>query len=114
VRLPRRFAPFLVAVSLVVTLSYEAMPHARVKAGRTPDPQPFGAECRVRVTGSEAVAYCHNPYPETDHVRLHIECDPWWDIDTDTAPVDAGPAMTVRLSGRCWDKVRSAWVSHQR
>ncbi|MER6125673.1 hypothetical protein ABT173_24200 [Streptomyces sp. NPDC001795] len=120
-RLSRRIAPFLVGASLVMALPYDAVPHARVKhavpdagvkAGKAPDPQPFGADCRVRVTGSHVVAYCHNPYPDTDHVTLHIECDRWWDLDTDSAPVEAGPAMTVRLTGRCWEEVRSAWVDH--
>ncbi|MGI5141003.1 MULTISPECIES: hypothetical protein [unclassified Streptomyces] len=122
-RLSRRFGPAFLALALLTVLPYDAMPqtpgkhaaaHARAKAGKTPDPQPFGSDCRVRVTGSEVVADCHNAYPDTDHVSLHIECDQWWDIDTDTAPVDAGPAMTVRLSGRCWQNVRSAWVDHAR
>lgn len=76
--------------------------------------RPFGAECRSSVQGSTAVAYCHNPYPETDRVRLHIECDRWWDVDSDSAPVAAGAAATVRLTGRCWKEIRSVWVSHQR
>ncbi len=59
-------------------------------------------------------AYCHNPYVDTDRVRLHIECDRWWDIDTDSAPVDVEPALTVRLTGRCWKEVRSVWISHQK
>ncbi|GAA3795940.1 hypothetical protein [Streptomyces chiangmaiensis] len=122
-RLSRRFAPAFLALALLAVLPYDSMPrarvvhpalHARVKSEKTPDPQPFGAECRVGVTGSDVVAYCHNPYPDTDHVSLHIECDRWWDLDTDTAPVEAGPAMTVRLSGRCWENVRSAWVGHAR
>lgn len=66
------------------------------------------------MTGSHVVAYCHNPYVDTDRVRLHIECARWWDIDTDSAPVDAGPALTVRLTGRCWKEVGSAWISHQK
>jgi hypothetical protein len=74
----------------------------------------FGADCRTRTDGSQAVAYCHNPYPEPDRVRLHIECARWWDIDSDGAPVEAGPAMTVRLTGRCWKEIRSVWVSHHR
>ncbi|WP_055491549.1 hypothetical protein [Streptomyces sp. TP-A0356] len=122
-RSPRRFAPAFLAIALVTALPYDAMPHARgkhsisrarMKPGQPADPGPFGSECRVHVTGSHVVAYCHNPYPETDHVGLHIECDPWWDLDTDSAPADAGPAMTVRLTGRCWQQVRSAWVSHAR
>ncbi|MFE1042701.1 hypothetical protein ACFW4L_28865, partial [Streptomyces sp. NPDC058832] len=60
------------------------------------------------------IAHCHNPYPEPDHVRLHIECERWWDLDTDTSPVQAAPAQTVRLDGRCWKEVRAAWVSHAR
>jgi enoyl-[acyl-carrier protein] reductase I len=114
VRLSRRFAPVFAAVALMMVLPYDAVPHTRVVHGNLPVPQPFGAECRTTVQGSHVTAYCHNPYPETDRVALHIECDRWWDIDTDTDPVDAGPAMTVRLAGRCWEEVRSAWVSHQK
>ena len=122
-RLSRRFAPAFLALALLTVLPYDALPQmrgkhaaspARADAGKSADPQPFGSECRVRVTGAHVVAYCHNPYPGTDHVSLHIECDPWWDLDTDTAPVDAGPAMTVRLTGRCWKAVRSAWITHRR
>jgi len=112
VRLFRSLAPVTAAVALVLCLPYEALSHARVEP--TGRPEPFGAECRTLVRGSHVVAYCHNPYAETDRVRLHIECDRWWDLDTDGAPADAGPAMTVRLSGRCWKEVRSAWVSHQK
>ncbi|MFI5682896.1 hypothetical protein [Streptomyces sp. NPDC051636] len=112
-RLSRSLASVTVAVALVVSLPYEAMPHARVKDGKPPLPL-FGAECRTTVRGSHVVAYCHNPYVDTDRVRLHIECARWWDLDTDGVPVDAGPAMTVRLAGRCWKDVRSAWVSHQK
>ncbi|MGW3462949.1 hypothetical protein ACWDE9_26605, partial [Streptomyces olivaceoviridis] len=81
---------------------------------KPPAPSRFGASCRTAVRGSHVVTYCHNPYVDTDRVRLHIECDRWWDIDTDSAPVDAGAAMTVRLSGRCWKEVRSVWISHQK
>ncbi|MGA4848037.1 hypothetical protein ACOBQB_17960 [Streptomyces sp. G5(2025)] len=88
--------------------------HARAGKPGEREPRPFGAECRTRVHGSAVIAYCHNPYPETDRVRLHVECDRWWDIDVDSAPVEAGPAQTVRLAGRCWKEVRSAWVSHQK
>ncbi|NUV65079.1 hypothetical protein [Streptomyces sp. CAI-85] len=115
-RLFRSLAPAAtVAVALVLCLPYEALPHARVEpAGPAARPEPFGAECRTTVRGSHVVAYCHNAYAETDRVRLHIECDRWWDLDSDGAPTDAGPAVTVRLTGRCWKEVRSAWVSHQR
>ncbi|MEU6221610.1 hypothetical protein ABZ845_29535 [Streptomyces sp. NPDC047022] len=120
-RLSRRFAPAFLAIALVTALPYDALSqapdrqgaaHARAKAGKTPAPQPSGSDCQVTVTGSEVVAYCHNAYPDTDHVSLHIECGHWWDLDTDTTPVDAGPATTVRLAGRCWENVRSAWVTH--
>jgi hypothetical protein len=114
VRLSRRFASVFAAVALVMAVPYDAVPHARVGHGKPPVPQPFGAECRTAVTGSHAVAYCHNPYVDTDRVRLHIECARWWDIDSDSSPAEAGPAMTVRLAGRCWKEIRSAWVSHER
>ncbi|MFD5701051.1 hypothetical protein [Streptomyces lasiicapitis] len=124
----------LAALALLVALPYDAVSHGaggavthRAEGGRggeaaqpaqptqpAPDDRPFGAECRSSVQGSTAVAYCHNPYPETDRVRLHIECDRWWDIDSDSHPVAAGPAATVRLTGRCWKEIRSVWVSHQR
>ncbi|WP_425264064.1 hypothetical protein [Streptomyces silaceus] len=113
----------LVALALVVVapsgVPREA-PHARVAQGsphaRVTDekPRPFGAECRTDIAGSRVVARCHNPYPETDRVRLHVECDRWWDIDVDDAPVEAGPAQTVRLTGRCWKEVRSVWVTHEK
>jgi hypothetical protein len=113
--LSRSLAPAaVVALCLVFSLPYDASPHARVKTPEAAVPEPFGAECRVGVHGSRVVAYCHNPYADIDRVRLHIECDRWWDLDTDGAPADAGPALTVRLTGRCWKEVRSAWVSHQR
>ncbi|MCL7424042.1 hypothetical protein ACIHJG_00120 [Streptomyces sp. NPDC052415] len=105
-RLPRSLAPVTVAVALLVLLPYEATPQAR-------EPEPFGSECRTRVQGSHVIAYCHNPYADADRVRLHIECSRWWDLDTDSSPVDTGPAATVRLTGRCWKEVRTAWVSHQ-
>ncbi|MDI3404943.1 hypothetical protein [Streptomyces cavernicola] len=104
-------------VSLPAALPAEAAPRSvsRPASGSVAQPQrPFGATCRTRQSGSHVVAYCHNPYPETDRVALHIECRRWWDIDTDTARVTAEPAMTVRLTGRCWKEVGSAWVSHER
>jgi hypothetical protein len=76
--------------------------------------RPFGAVCRTVVDGSHVTADCRNPYPEPDHVGLHIECERWWDLDTDGARVEAGPAQNVRLTGRCWKEVRSAWITHQR
>ncbi|MFD5148709.1 hypothetical protein [Streptomyces sp. NPDC058401] len=74
----------------------------------------FGADCDTEINGSQVVAFCHNGYPQTDLVRLHVECDRWWDVDGDGAAVPVGPAGRVELSGRCWKEVRSAWVSHQR
>ncbi|MFF3336148.1 hypothetical protein ACFYWX_42635 [Streptomyces sp. NPDC002888] len=115
-RLSSSLAPVTVAVAvaLVVCLPYPARPHARVEARQAADPEPFGAECRTSVRGSHVVAYCHNPYVGIDRVRLHIECDRWWDLDTDSAPAEVEPAMTVRLTGRCWKEVGSAWISHQK
>ncbi|GGV51883.1 hypothetical protein GCM10010277_48190 [Streptomyces longisporoflavus] len=110
----------LAALTVLIALPYGApshavtgttTPHARVEAA---EPRPFGAECRTSVEGSEAVAYCHNPYPEPDRVRLHVECEQWWDIDSDGVPVEAGPASTVRLTGRCWKEIRTVWVSHEK
>ncbi|MEW2625817.1 hypothetical protein [Streptomyces sp. NPDC048106] len=112
-RLSRCLAPLTVAVALVLALPYDATPHARASAG-PPAPSLFGAACRTAVRGSHVEAYCHNPYADTDRLRLHIECARWWDIDTDSAPVDAEPALTVRLTGRCWKEVGSAWISHQK
>ncbi|MEU5220524.1 hypothetical protein AB0G79_30580 [Streptomyces sp. NPDC020807] len=73
----------------------------------------FGASCRTVVQGSRVTAYCQNPYPDTDRVRLHVECDRWWDVDTDSAPVDVGAADYAQISGRCWKEVGSAWVTHE-
>ncbi|KAB2972024.1 hypothetical protein F8R89_08210 [Streptomyces sp. SS1-1] len=111
-RLSRRLASTTVAVALVLPLSYEAAAHAPAEVPAAKEP--FGAECRIRVTGSEVTASCHNPYPRTDRVRLHVECARWWDLDTDGRPVPAEPAQTVRLAGRCWKEVDSAWISHHR
>ncbi|SMQ15351.1 hypothetical protein SAMN06272771_1680 [Streptomyces sp. Ag82_O1-12] len=113
-RFSRRTASVSLAVALVLTLAYEAVPHARVPADERESADPFGAACRIRVTGSKVTAYCHNPYPEPDRVSLHVECARWWDIDTDSSPVEAGPTQTVRLTGRCWKEVGDVWISHRR
>ncbi|MEV7079118.1 hypothetical protein AB0N88_11315 [Streptomyces sp. NPDC093516] len=113
-RLSRRTASVSLAVALVLTPAYEAVPHARVPAGEQEPADPFGAACRIRVTGSLVTAHCHNPYPETDRVSLHVECARWWDLDTDSAPVATAPAQTVRLTGRCWKEVDAAWISHRK
>ncbi|MEU4089365.1 hypothetical protein [Streptomyces aureus] len=125
-RLSRRFAPVFAAVALVLAVPHDAMPHPRAggvsqgsrpaggdTAGPPAVPQPFGAECRTVVSGSHVVAYCHNPYVGTDRVALHVECARWWDIDTDSDPVEVGPAMTVRLTGRCWEEIRTVWITHE-
>ncbi|MFF3932317.1 hypothetical protein [Streptomyces hirsutus] len=106
-------------IGLVPILAYEAMPYARVHpadagSDAAAADEPFGAACRIGVDGSWVTAYCHNPYPDVDHVRLHIECVRWWDLDSDSAPVAAGPAQTVRLAGRCWKEVGTAWISHRK
>lgn len=113
-RLSRRTASSPLAVALLITLAYQAAPQTRVPAGEQEPAEHFGAACWVRVIDSKVTAYCRNPYPETDHLSLHIECARWWDIDTDSARVAAGPARTVRLAGRCWKEVAQAWVSHRR
>ncbi|MER6201781.1 hypothetical protein ABT234_30985 [Streptomyces sp. NPDC001586] len=74
----------------------------------------FGADCDTTIEGSQVTANCHNAYPETDLLRLHVECDRWWDVDGDGAAVPVGPAGRVELTGRCWKEVRSAWITHQR
>lgn len=76
-------------------------------------PEDFGASCRTVVEGSRVTAYCHNPYPDTDRVSLHVECDRWWDVDTDSAPVDVDPTAYAQVTGRCWKEVRTAWITHQ-
>ncbi|MFF6998742.1 hypothetical protein ACFY93_27765 [Streptomyces sp. NPDC008313] len=115
-RLTPRSALLPAALALLVALPSQAsaahvaktVPHARVG-----DDRPSGAECRTRIDGSHATAYCHNPFPEVDRVALHVECDRWWDIDSDGSPVLVGPAETVRLTGRCWKEIRAVWVSHR-
>ncbi|WP_420032922.1 hypothetical protein ACN2WE_09655 [Streptomyces sp. cg28] len=110
-RLPRRIAPALAVVLLIAVLPYDA---ASDEKPAKPERELFGAQCRIETDGSRVSADCHNPYPGVDAVALHIECAPWWDIDTDSAPREVGPAETVRLDGRCWKKVRDVWVSHRR
>ncbi|MCX5014683.1 hypothetical protein OG765_27365 [Streptomyces sp. NBC_00555] len=85
-----------------------------VQPARTPVRDLFGADCDTEISGSQVTASCHNSYPETDLVRLHVECDRWWDLDGDGAAVAIGPAGRVELTSRCWKEVRSAWVSHER
>lgn len=91
-RLSRSLASVTAAVCLVMSPPYDAMPHTRVQAREAAPPEPFGASCRSRVAGSRVISYCHNPYPRTDGVRLHIECARWWDLDSDGPEVEAGLA----------------------
>ncbi|MFH8622441.1 hypothetical protein ACH4A8_11115 [Streptomyces vietnamensis] len=84
-----------------------------VTAPATGEPENFGASCRTVVEGSRVTAHCSNPYPRTDRIRLHVECDRWWDLDTDSAPVEVGPADYAQVTGRCWKEVRSAWITHE-
>ncbi|MFI8206331.1 hypothetical protein [Streptomyces sp. NPDC085937] len=109
-----RLASATAAVALVLFLPYEAMPQARVQPREAAPEEPFGAACRVRIDGSRVTAHCHNPYPGTDRVALHVECARWWDLDGDGSPVAVGPARRVLLTGRCWSDVDAAWVSHAR
>ncbi|MFB7735738.1 hypothetical protein ACFC08_15380 [Streptomyces sp. NPDC056112] len=98
-RLLRGAAPLIVAVALALSLPYGSTPDTRARAGPPAAQEPFGAGCRTTVSGSEV---------------MHVECDDWWDIGSDGSPVAAEPAQTVRLTGRCWKEVRSAWITHQR
>ncbi|MFD9334727.1 hypothetical protein ACFWBF_10025 [Streptomyces sp. NPDC060028] len=109
---PEIVAPAVVAPAVVDLAEIPAEPPVRP----APDAarELFGADCETVITGSQVVAYCHNSFPETDLVRLHVECDRWWDVDGDGAAVALGPAGRVELTSRCWKEVRTAWVSHQR
>ncbi|MFI9823714.1 hypothetical protein ACIHFC_25085 [Streptomyces sp. NPDC052013] len=117
-----RLASATVAVAVALALPYEATAHTRVQPDRATTDDTgteetddlFGAACWIRVDGSHVTAYCHNPYPDIDHVSLHVECVRWWDLDSDSRAVAAEPAQTVKLTGRCWQEVRAAWISHRR
>ncbi|MFJ4683623.1 hypothetical protein [Streptomyces sp. NPDC088789] len=111
-RISRGMASATLAVALVLSTPLPTTAHARV-TGEPRDTPPSGAECRIGVDGSRVTARCHNPYPQTDRVRLHIECERWWDLDTDGAHADVRPATTVRLTGRCWKEVDSVWITHE-
>ncbi|MET9573035.1 hypothetical protein ABZY34_28670 [Streptomyces virginiae] len=74
----------------------------------------FGADCATTIEGSQVTAHCHNAYPETDLVSLHVECDRWWDLDGDGAAVAVGPTGPDGHPGRPRKEVRAAWVSHRR
>ncbi|MEV7442146.1 hypothetical protein AB0O22_13440 [Streptomyces sp. NPDC091204] len=104
---PEALAPAVVELA-EIPAEPPAQPSRR--AGR----ELFGADCDTTIEGSQVTANCHNAYPETDLLRLHVECDRWWDVDGDGAAVAVGPAGRVELTGRCWKEVRSAWITHQR
>ncbi|MGW4033553.1 hypothetical protein ACWEFL_30365 [Streptomyces sp. NPDC004838] len=76
-------------------------------------PPVYEADCRIQIEGSRATAYCHNAYPVTDRVQMHVECERWWDIDQDSAPAEVGPAQYLELTGRCWKEIRAVWVSQR-
>ncbi|MEU0372216.1 hypothetical protein ABZ070_18500 [Streptomyces sp. NPDC006283] len=107
------------SVLAAVTVLLGAIPFATLQLRQEsqdprPAPQPtYQAGCSTVVEGSRVTAYCHNPYPGADRVQLHVECDRWWDVDADTAPLLLRPAGYGELTGRCWKEIRSVWVSHQ-
>ncbi|MFI9066173.1 hypothetical protein ACIGQE_30645 [Streptomyces sp. NPDC053429] len=101
------------AVEDAVVVDLDEIPAEPPVRSAPPARELFGADCDTVIEASQVTAYCHNGFPRTDLVRLHVECDRWWDIDGDGAAVAVGPAGRVELSGRCWKEVRSAWVSHE-
>ena len=94
VRLSRSLAPVTVAVALVPSPAVRRASPPR-RAWRRPaaaGPRPLGAACRTRRhTAPGRPPTATTPTPTPTGVRLHIECDRWWDLDTDGAPVEAGP-----------------------
>ncbi|MFJ1747025.1 hypothetical protein ACIOJD_12395 [Streptomyces sp. NPDC088116] len=101
-------APDPAALADPPTLVESVRAKASPPAGRTQ------ASCRTSIEGSHATASCHNPNPETDRIRLHVECERWWDIDEDGVPADVRPTGYTELAGRCWKGIRAAWVTHER
>ena len=114
----RRTWALLVAAAVIAGIAAPVAVSAANRAGGgaaaplVPEPEPSGSECRTSVDGSRVTAYCHNPYPSTDVVRLHTECARWWDVDADSSAVAVQPGRTVKLEDRCWKEVGSVWVSH--
>ena len=103
--------PCLAACAPAQGATAEKGGHARVADKKR---ERFGADCRIEIDRDLVSAICHNPYPTVDRVALHVECAKWWDIDTDSRPKAVFPAETLRMDGRCWKNVRTAWVSHHR
>jgi hypothetical protein len=101
------------SVLVTATALLWAAPAAFSQPRHSAKPPSYEANCRAVVDGSRATAYCHNPYPTTDRVRLHVECARWWDVDVDTVPVAIDPAGYAELTDRCWKEIRTVWVSHQ-
>ncbi|MET9590481.1 hypothetical protein ABZY45_05860 [Streptomyces sp. NPDC006516] len=114
----RRTWALLAAAAVIAGIAAPVAVSAANRAGSgasaplAPEPGPSGSECRTSVEGSRVTAYCHNPYPSTDVVRLHTECARWWDVDADSSAVAVQPGRTVKLEDRCWKEVGSVWVSH--
>ncbi|WTY63293.1 hypothetical protein OG741_09470 [Streptomyces sp. NBC_01410] len=106
------FVPATVTVLVWAAPAAVSQPH-RQEPEPPPRPQRYEADCRTVIEGSRATAYCHNPYPSVDRVRLHVECERWWDIDADSAPVEVGPAGYAELTDRCWKEIGAVWISHQ-
>ncbi|MFF0451038.1 hypothetical protein ACFYT4_32435 [Streptomyces sp. NPDC004609] len=115
-------APVLAAVAILVWTTPDAVSGVLTGSRGAPAGEPrtsvkpppvYEADCRTEIEGSRAVAYCHNPYPATDRVQLHVECERWWDVDVDAEPAEVGPAQYQQLTDRCWKEIRAAWVSHQ-
>ncbi|MGW2019620.1 hypothetical protein [Streptomyces sp. NPDC001927] len=119
-RVPHRRAAALASAAVLLTglgiaaeVRAAPAPAEEIPAPTARDAEGFEASCRTVVEGSTVTAHCQNPYPTTDRVRLHVECERWWDVDTDSAPVDVGPTAYAQLTARCWKEVKSAWLTHQ-
>ncbi|MFJ6564966.1 hypothetical protein ACIQMV_35000, partial [Streptomyces sp. NPDC091412] len=99
---------------VAVAVAASPRTHARGCAGPPAAPEPSGAGRRATVSGSQVTAYCRNPCPGTDRVGPHIECDRWWNLDSDASPVAGRPARAVRTTGRFRKEVRSVRVTCRR
>ncbi|MEV7423991.1 hypothetical protein [Streptomyces sp. NPDC091212] len=119
---PLRLGTVALGVAVLATVSGLATAVDRADRADRADPDRTRAAspatphstCLTTVEGSRATASCHNPYPETDLVQLHVQCAHWWDVGADSARVEVGAARYVRLTDRCWKEIRAAWVTHER